>query len=164
MRNSVRRVSDRPAHGARIAVVAANVAHDLAAQIGVVAAVIFAHGVLSLDVGGRERLILILAGGLAARGHDVRVLSLSPGGALRPQFAGIPTVDVAHDGKTRPSTWARIGRALALVSPDVAHTHNPAPFIDGAPAARIAGVRRVVHTKHGSNTRQGTTMSSGVDQ
>ena len=30
------------------------------------------------------------------------------------------------------------------------HTHNPPPLIYGAPAARAALVRRVVHTKHGA--------------
>jgi glycosyltransferase involved in cell wall biosynthesis len=110
------------------------------------------HVVLSLDVGGQERLILSLSRELAARGHDVRVLSLTPGGALRPQFAGIPTFDVPHPGGTRPATWAKVARALIGVEADVVHTHNAAPLIYAAPAARLAGVRHVVHTKHGSNT------------
>src|SRR5437764_10663385 len=105
------------------------------------------HVVLSLDVGGQERLILSLSRELAARGHDVRVLSLTPGGALRPQFAGIPTFDVPHPGGTRPSTWAKVARALVGVAADVVHTHNAAPLIYGASAARLAGVRHVVHTK-----------------
>jgi len=110
------------------------------------------HVVLSLDVGGQERLILSLSRELAARGHDVRVLSLTPGGALRPQFAGIPTFDVPHPGGTRPSTWAKVARALVGIAADVVHTHNAAPLIYAASAARLAGVRHVVHTKHGSNT------------
>ncbi len=110
------------------------------------------HVVLSLDVGGQERLILSLSRELAGRGHDVRVLSLTPGGGLRPQFTGIPTFDVPHQGGTRPSTWAKIARAFVGLSPDVVHTHNAAPLIYAGPAARLAGVRRVVHTKHGSNT------------
>jgi glycosyltransferase involved in cell wall biosynthesis len=110
------------------------------------------HVVLCLDVGGQERLILSLSRELAARGHDVRVLSLTPGGALRQEFAGIPTFDVPHEGGTRPSTLAKIARAFIGLSPDVVHTHNAAPLIYAAPAARVALVRRVVHTKHGSNT------------
>src|SRR5262249_1569069 len=35
--------------------------------------------------------------------------------------------------------------------PDVVHTHNPPALIYAAPAARAAGVPRVVHTKHGQN-------------
>lgn len=110
------------------------------------------HVVLTLDVGGQERLILSLSRELAARGHDVRVMSFTPGGRLRPAFAGIPTFDVVHAGGTRPATWAKVARALVGLSPDVVHTHNAAPLIYAAPAARVAGVRRIVHTKHGSNT------------
>ncbi len=110
------------------------------------------HVVLSLDVGGQERLILSLSRELALRGHDVRVLSLTPGGALRPQFTGIPTFDVPHQGGAKPATWAKLARAFIGLAPDVVHTHNAAPLIYAAPAARVAAVGRVVHTKHGSNT------------
>ena len=110
------------------------------------------HVVLSLDVGGQERLIVSLSRELAARGHDVRVLSLTPGGGLRSELKGIPTFDVPHGGGTRPSTWAKLARAFIGLAPDVVHTHNAAPLIYAGPAARVAGVRRVVHTKHGSNT------------
>ena len=111
-----------------------------------------AHVVLSLDVGGQERLIVSLSRELVRRGHDVRVVSFSKGGALREQLEGIPIVDVPHAGGTSPSMWPRVARALAGIRPDVVHTHNAAPLIYAAPAARLAGVRRIVHTKHGSNT------------
>lgn len=110
------------------------------------------HVVLTLDVGGQERLIVALSRELERRGHDVRIVSLTPGGTLRHELSGIPIVDIPHQSGTRPSTWAHLARAFVGLSPDVVHTHNPAPLIYGAPAARLAGVRTVVHTKHGSNT------------
>ncbi len=111
-----------------------------------------AHVVLSLDVGGQERLILSLSRELMRRGHDVRVLSLTRGGTLREQFDGIPIVDVPRRDAFDPLLVPRIARALWTHVPDVVHTHNAAPLIYAAPAARAARVKRVVHTKHGSNT------------
>jgi glycosyltransferase involved in cell wall biosynthesis len=112
-----------------------------------------AHVVSSLEIGGQERVVLDLSRGLRARGHEVSVISLAPGGALRPRFEGVPIVDVAR----RPGLDARLVVALAAalrsLAPDVVHTHNPAAMIYGAPAARLARVPHVVHTKHGENPR-----------
>ncbi len=111
-----------------------------------------AHVVLSLDVGGQERLILNLSRALALRGHDVHVVSLTEGGGLRAEFGTIPTHDVARTaGGFEPWLIARLARAIARLRPDAVHTHNAGPLIYAAPAARAARVKRVVHTKHGNN-------------
>lgn len=107
--------------------------------------------VLSLDMGGQERLVLRMAHGLEARGHDVHVVSLSPGGGLRSEFAPIPVHDVLRDPDAfDPTLHARLWRFFRRSRFDVVHTHNAAPLIFAAPAARLAGVRTVVHTKHGN--------------
>jgi glycosyltransferase involved in cell wall biosynthesis len=111
-----------------------------------------AHVVLSLEVGGQERLIVNLSRELARRGHDVRVVTLTPGGGLRSDLAPVEVVDVPAHGGFEPSLVPRIARAFWRMRPDVVHTHNAAPLIYAAPAARAALVRRVVHTKHGSHT------------
>jgi glycosyltransferase involved in cell wall biosynthesis len=45
-------------------------------------------------------------------------------------------------------------RALRAIRPDVVHTHAPGPLLYAVPAARLAGVRRIVHTSHGANVTQ----------
>ncbi len=107
------------------------------------------HVVFSLDVGGQERVILDLARGLVARGHTTTVISLSEGGTLRERFAGIAVETIASGEGFDPRTIVRLARRLRELAPDVVHTHNRSPMIYGAPAAKLAGVRRLIHTKHG---------------
>jgi glycosyltransferase involved in cell wall biosynthesis len=118
------------------------------------------HVVLQLRMGGQERFILNLSRELATRGHDVSVISLSRGerGDLRPDFGPIPVIDVTQ-GRSALSLFTRLAHTLRGLAPDVVHTHNPSPLIYGAPAARAALVRRVVHTKHGANNYSTTSLA-----
>jgi glycosyltransferase involved in cell wall biosynthesis len=79
------------------------------------------------------------------------VVSLSPGGALRAELAPIEALDVTKGRGLDLGLVPRMAATLRRLRPDVVHTHNAAPLIYGAPAARLAFVRRVVHTKHGAN-------------
>jgi glycosyltransferase involved in cell wall biosynthesis len=114
--------------------------------------------VLQLQMGGQEKFILNLSRELTARGHDVSVISLTTGkkGDLRPDFGPIPVIDVTQ-GRSKLSLFTRLAHTLRGLAPDVVHTHNPSPLIYGAPAARAALVRRVIHTKHGANLSYSTT-------
>jgi sugar transferase (PEP-CTERM/EpsH1 system associated) len=109
------------------------------------------HVVFSLKIGGQERLILNLSRELEARGHEVMVICLTEGGALRREFGSIPIVDIHRRGGFEPSLFPRLARCFLELRPNVIHTHNPGPLMYAAPAARAALVRRVVHTKHGAN-------------
>jgi len=106
-------------------------------------------------MGGQERLILNLSRELIARGHTVGVVSLTPGGALRPELTdGAPPIDVIDVTRREGfDAWiiARMARTLSRFRPDAVHTHNPAPMLYTVPAARAVRVPRVVHTKHGAN-------------
>jgi len=110
------------------------------------------HIVQSLEMGGQERLILHLAHALSARGHEVGVASLTLGGVLRAEFSrDIDVFDVPrHDGFDA-FVMARMAKAIADFSPDAVHTHNPSPMFYAVPAARLLGVKAIVHTKHGAN-------------
>ncbi len=108
------------------------------------------HVVYSLDVGGQERLILQLGKTLLARGHDVRIVSLTPGGALVPQF-GDMAIDWILLDRGAPRTIADLARHFRRHRFDAVHTHNPPPFFTAVPAARLARVPAIVHTKHGAN-------------
>lgn len=109
------------------------------------------HVVHCLDIGGQERLILSLSRELVRRGHELSVVSLTPGGALRPEFAPIPTLDAPRKPGFDPLLTLRLARLFRRIKAEVVHTHNPSPMFPAVPAARLAGVRCIVHTKHGAN-------------
>src|SRR5580704_13077191 len=95
------------------------------------------HVVWSLNIGGQERFILNLSRAFAQMGHDVKVIAMTEGGTLRPQFEGIEVVDVLL-GRFGPAIVPRLAHRLAKMEPDVVHTHNTGPLMYGALAARVA--------------------------
>lgn len=114
--------------------------------------------VLSLGMGGQERLVVRIAKGLRERGHDSHVVTLTPGGALRRDLDTIPVHEVPRRDGIDPRLSAKLWRLFRSLRPDVVHTHNATPLIYAAPAARLARVRRVVHTKHGDFGYPGKTV------
>lgn len=109
------------------------------------------HVVSSLELGGQERVILDLAHNLYRRNYRVTIISFAHGGALHGKFGEIPVISLARDAGFDLSLSWRLLRMFRDLRVDVVHTHNPAALIYGVPAARLAGVTRVVHTKHGVN-------------
>jgi len=78
--------------------------------------------VRSLDVGGTERQLLVLARGLALRGHHVTVAVFYPDGALEKQFhsSGLTVLNLAKSGRWNLlSFFLRALRAVRGVEPDV---------------------------------------------
>jgi glycosyltransferase involved in cell wall biosynthesis len=111
-----------------------------------------AHVVLSLGIGGQERLIVSLASALRSRGHDVHIVSLSPGGELRSTIRETPVHDVVRTSAgLDPTLSIRLARLFRRLELDVVHTHNAVPMIYAAVAGRAAGCR-VVHTRHGQGS------------
>lgn len=108
-----------------------------------------AEVVLSLDIGGQERLVLRMAQGLRERGHDVHVVTLTGGGTLRNELGPIPVHDVVRRRGFDATLYPRLWRLFRSLRPDVVHTHNAVPLEYAAPAARLARVPCTVHTKHG---------------
>jgi sugar transferase (PEP-CTERM/EpsH1 system associated) len=108
-----------------------------------------AEVVLSLDIGGQERLLVRMAQAFRERGHDVHVITLSGGGALRSELGSIPIHDVVRKRGFDPSLYKRLFALFRELRPDVVHTHNSAPLTYAVPAARLARVPCTVHTRHG---------------
>lgn len=79
----------------------------------------------SLDVGGAERMVALLARGLATLGHDVTVVSLfgQTGSWIERELAGIPLVFLGKRPGLDPAVVPRLRRALLDAVPDVVHTH-----------------------------------------
>ncbi len=108
-----------------------------------------AEVVLSLEMGGQERLVLRMAQAFHERGHHVHVVSLTPGGALKSELGPITVHEVERRRGFDATLYKRLFSLFRSIRADVVHTHNSVPLEYAAPAARLARVRRTVHTKHG---------------
>lgn len=107
--------------------------------------------VTGLNRGGAERQVVLLASGLASRGHDVAITSLLPPGPLRRELdaAGIPVRSLAMErGRWSWSAVRRLRMELAGWRTDLVHSH----MLHATLICRVAlaGDRRVplVSTAH----------------
>lgn len=109
-----------------------------------------AHVVESLDLGGLEKLIVEFVRHADGARFEARVVTLGQRGDLADEVErlGCPVHALNLPGGLRPravwtcAAWCRRERI------DVVHTHSEGPLLYAAPGARLAGVRRVVHTRH----------------
>ena len=113
------------------------------------------HGVLTLDVGGLERLVVTLAGSAKARGHRVSVVCIERRGGLSTQAenAGATIVSLDKPPGRLPKFIARATEVLGALNPDVLHTHQIGAAWYLGPAARQLNCS-VVHTEHGNHFSQ----------
>ena len=101
-----------------------------------------------LDTGrewrGGQAQVLLLARGLAARGHAT--LLLAPPGPLleRARAAGLEVQPWGARGEWDLGALLAARAALARFAPQVAHAHSAHAHALGVPAARMAGVPVVV--------------------
>lgn len=108
----------------------------------------------SLETGGAERQLVMLAKGLKARGTNVRVLVYYPSGALQDSLekAGIQVEDLKKKGR-----WDLLPFFLRLVAclkreqPDVLYSFLPSANILGLLAGRLAGVPKIIWGVRASN-------------
>lgn len=104
---------------------------------------------LQQDHGGAEVHVQMLASGLRARGHDVR-LFCHPDARLRREAErrDVRTCPLRVCGQLAPTAFLRLAARLCADRPDVLHLHTPKDYLCGMLAARLAGVRAVVLTRH----------------
>ena len=107
-----------------------------------------AHIVDSMEVGGAETLVAQLCRLQRKQGHEPSVhahLRLGTiGENLRSEGFRVDVHGPAH----LPAMSRNFLRLFRELHPDVVHCHNPTPTIYAAPAARLAGTRTVVSTRH----------------
>jgi sugar transferase (PEP-CTERM/EpsH1 system associated) len=116
------------------------------------------HIVLSLNVGGLERLVLKLLAHTDRTRYAPVVCALDEPGVLAPQLErlGIPLQVLSRGAGLNPRFALRLADWLQREDAKLIHTHNASPHFYGALAAQILRVRarrgsvpRIVHTKHG---------------
>src|SRR3989304_6330842 len=101
----------------------------------------------SMNVGGREKVVLDILRGLDGRFFDVEVACLSGPGSLYRDFMSTdrPVHFLNKRRGLQPSLVWALGRLFRKREYEVVHTHNPGAFTYGAIAAKIAGTRVVVN-------------------
>jgi glycosyltransferase involved in cell wall biosynthesis len=103
-----------------------------------------AHLDTGRDWRGGQAQILLLMRGLAARGHENRLLA-PPGPLLeRAREAGIAVAPWRARGEWDLAALLAARATLARFRPDVVHGHSAHAHTLGVPAARLAGVPAVV--------------------
>lgn len=109
------------------------------------------HVAGQLDVGGMEKLLVEFARHADRERFALTFISLSSRGAVAKQIeaCGWPVVALDCGPGRRVGIIFRLARFFRRSQIDVVHTHNSRSLLYGAPAARVARVGRVVHTRHG---------------
>lgn len=100
----------------------------------------------TMDRGGAEKQVVLLAIGLARSGHDVRVVLLTRDGPLSESLreAGIEVVLIGKRFKLDPSALVRLTTWFRSWQPDVVHTWLFAANSFGRVAAHRAGVPVII--------------------
>jgi glycosyltransferase involved in cell wall biosynthesis len=108
-----------------------------------------AHVMMTLHVGGLERMVATLATGGRLHGLDSEVWAYAEDGAFRHvmQDDGVTVRHFATNPGIRPGLAVRLAHAIRTHRIDVVHTHHVGPFLYGGLAARIARVPHI-HTEH----------------
>jgi glycosyltransferase involved in cell wall biosynthesis len=119
----------------------------------------------TLQHGGAESQLAMLAGGLAAEGRACHVFALDASGPIRGRLerAGVVVHDCGARLAGHRSTFRVLALALAMVRliafcrrkrPRVLHAFLPLANFLGAVVGRIAGVPRIVTSRRGLGTHQ----------
>jgi sugar transferase (PEP-CTERM/EpsH1 system associated) len=108
------------------------------------------HIVLSLEPGGLENGVVNVVSGLDPREFRSSVCCLQRVGAFADRLgAGVAVTGMDLRPGNHPWMAVRIARLLRAWHADIVHTRNAESFFYGVVAARLAGVRAVIHSEHG---------------
>jgi glycosyltransferase involved in cell wall biosynthesis len=123
-----------------------------------------AHVTQGLDVGGQEKLLVEFARHADRARFELAFVSLGDRGPLAADLEalGWPVVALGRPAGLRPGIVLQLAGLFRRGHVDVVHTHDNRPLLYGAPAARLARVPCVVHTKHYGDVAHITRRQSRV--
>lgn len=115
------------------------------------------HVTNQLETGGMERLLVEFARHADRSRFELEFVCLGGRGPIGAviESMGWPVRALGMRPGVRPSALLALSREFVESRCDVVHTHNTKPLLYSAPAAKIAGVEGLIHTRHGQ--RIGTT-------
>ena len=110
-----------------------------------------AHIALQLNMGGMEKLLAEFARHGDRTLFDFHFIAVGGRGAVATDIEamGLPVLALDEPAGLRPGIVLRLASVFRRLKVDVVHTHNTKPLLYAAPAARIARVPAVIHTRHG---------------
>jgi glycosyltransferase involved in cell wall biosynthesis len=109
-----------------------------------------AHVTHGFDVGGLEKLLVELARHADRSRFDLHFVSLGERGLLAGdvEAVGWPVHTLHTPHGFRPRLILRLAQLFRRLRIDVVHTHDDRPHLHASPAARLVGIRRIIHTRH----------------
>lgn len=109
-----------------------------------------AHVLLSLEPGGLENGVVNVVNRLDPARFRSQVCCLKRAGEFAQRLRGpVEVHPLGWRGGNDPLLPLRLARLFHRIRPDIVHTRNAEAFFYGFLAAKIAGVRAVVHSEHG---------------
>lgn len=104
------------------------------------------HIIPTLERGGAEKQLVLLATGLPRDEFEVQVCALTRGGPLETDLraAGIPLAIIGKRWKFDPLAWWQLRRHITQVRPDIVQTWLFTANAYGRTAALAAGVKKIV--------------------
>jgi len=117
------------------------------------------HIIRSNAIAGAEKHVFMLLSGLPSRSYDVALLSFSDGGGdsasedhrralIELQRKGVEVFRAGVRNKFDMSGIRKSRAVIEMLRPDIVHTHMPYADLFGGRAARRAGVKVVVNSRH----------------
>jgi glycosyltransferase involved in cell wall biosynthesis len=109
------------------------------------------HVVLSMELGGLERVVIDLVREGQALGQHVEVICLESGGVLAPLVESLdaPIIVLDKSPGFRPDVIRRMDRLFHKLRPDVIHTHQMGALLYSSLSQWRGGEQLLVHTEHG---------------
>jgi glycosyltransferase involved in cell wall biosynthesis len=106
-------------------------------------------------VGGPEKLLVELAKHADRQRGQLQFVSLTTRGALASDIEeqGWPVTALNAPQGLRPGLVWSLARLFSRLRADVVHTHDERPNIYAAPAAKLIGTRRNIHTRHSQGSK-----------
>lgn len=111
-----------------------------------------AHIVETLELGGLEKLLIDFVRHADRATFAPQVITLGGRGLLADEIEanGCPVTSLGLGPGLVARGWAipKLARLFRLGRVGVVHSHSEGPLLFGAPAAKLAGIPKVVHTRH----------------
>lgn len=106
------------------------------------------HVVHSLEHGGMEHVLTMVAGELASRGFDIHVCCLDDPGQLADRLPDGQVHALNRQPGFRLATIAALRAQIRRLRPRLLHTHNYGPLLYGAPASLWGMTVPILHGEH----------------
>jgi glycosyltransferase involved in cell wall biosynthesis len=122
------------------------------------------HVVNQLDMGGMEKLLVEFARHADRDRFKLHFVSLTSRGALTEEIEdlGWEVTSLGVRPGLHPGLVVRLASLFRRFGAGVVHAHNNRPLMYAGPAARLARVRRVIHTRHGQQNGANGRMKTAL--